>query len=137
MQVKDPSNSAQKWTVRSNGASADYGNGVANTQADQAGLAAAAANVWAQAVSEAAASGRFAKNVQAAGTAKWKAGVKNLGVSRYGTGVQGATGKYVAGVTPYFAALSSLNLPARQTKGNNAARSNAVVQALMTTKANL
>jgi len=137
MQVKDPSASAQKWSTRANGASQDYGNGVANTQADQATLAANAAGVWQQAVAEAASAGRFAKNVLAAGTAKWKAGVKNLGVSRYGTGVQGATGKYTAGVTPYFAALQNLVLPARQVKGNNAARSNAVVQVLMQTKANM
>lgn len=137
MQVKDPTASSQKWSTRANGASTDYGNGVASTQADQAALAAAAAPVWAQATSEAAANGRFAKNVLAAGTAKWKAGVKNLGVSRYGTGVQGATGKYAAGVQPYFAALAALQLPARQTKGNNAARSNAVVQALMATKASM
>jgi hypothetical protein len=135
MQVKDPTASSQKWSTRANGASNDYGNGVANTQADQAGLAAAAAGVWAQAVAQAAASGSFAKNVLAAGTAKWKAGVKNLGISRYGTGVQGATGKYASGVGPYFTALTNLSLPPRQTKGNNAARSNAVVQTLMATKA--
>src|SRR6266478_9713991 len=63
MQVKDPTASSQKWSTRANGASNDYGNGVANTQADQAGLAAAAAAVWAQAVAQAAASGSFAKNV--------------------------------------------------------------------------
>lgn len=137
MTVKDPTASAQKWSTRANAASNDYGNGVANTQADQAQLAANASGVWAQAVAEAAAVGRFAKNVLAAGTAKWKAGVKNLGISRYGTGVQGASGKYTAGVTPYFAALQNLQLPARQTKGNNAARSNAVVQALMQVKANM
>jgi len=137
MQVKDASASAAKWSTRANGASTDYANGVQNTQADQAGLAAAAANVWAQAVAEAASNGRFAKNVLAAGTAKWKAGVKALGQARYGTGVQGATGKYAAGVGPYFAALSSLTLPPRQTKGNNAARSNAVVQQLMAIKASM
>jgi hypothetical protein len=137
MQVKDPTASAQKWSTRANGASTDYGNGVANTAKDQAQLAAAAEGVWAQATSAAAAAGRFAKNVLAAGTGKWKAGVKNLGVARYGTGVQGATGKYVAGVTPFFQALANLSLPARQTKGNNAARSNAVVQTLMATKAGM
>lgn len=135
MQVKDVTASSQKWSTRANGASTDYGNGVANTQVDQAANAAAAAPVWAQAVAAAAADGRFAKNVLAAGTAKWKAGVKNVGVARYGTGVQQAGGKYATGVQPYFAALSNLTLPPRQTKGNNAARSNAVVQALMSTKA--
>lgn len=135
MQVKDATVSGQKWSSRANGASTDYGNGVQNTQADQAGLAAASAGVWAQAVSDAASKGTFAKRVLAAGTAKWKAGVAKLGVSRYGAGVQNASGKYVAGVAPYFAALQSLNLPQRQTKGNNAARSQAVVAALMATKA--
>jgi len=135
MQVKDVTASANKWSTRANGASTDYGNGVQNTQADQAALAAAAAPVWAQAVQQAASDGRFAKNVLAAGTAKWKAGVKNLGIARYGTGVSNAGGKYASGVQPFFAALQALNLPQRQTKGNNAARSNAVVQALMATKA--
>jgi hypothetical protein len=137
MQVKDLASSAQKWSTRANGASTDYGNGVKNTSADQAGLAAASAGVWAQAVAEAAASGRFAKNVLSAGTAKWKAGVAALGVSRYGTGVAGASGKYSAGVQPYFSTLSGLSLPARQVNGNNAARSQAVVSALMATKASL
>lgn len=137
MQVKDSTASSQKWSTRSNGASADYASGVQNTQADQAQLAANAANVWAQAVGEAAADGRFAKNVLAAGTGKWKAGVKAVGQARYATGVQGAGGKYAAGVQPYFTALANLSLPPRQTKGNNAARSNAVVQALMTTKASM
>jgi hypothetical protein len=81
MQVKDPTASAQKWSTRANGASTDYGNGVQNTQKDQAALGAAAEGVWAQATAAAAASGRFAKNLMAAGTAKWKAGVRNLGVA--------------------------------------------------------
>jgi hypothetical protein len=137
MVVKDPTASGQKWSTRASAAQTDYGNGVQNTQVDQAAAAAAAASVWAQAVSTAASDGRFAKNVLAAGTAKWKAGVKLNGVARYGTGVSGATGKYVAGVTPFFNALASLSLPQRQTKGNNASRSNAVVQALMATKASM
>lgn len=137
MNVKDVTVSSQKWSTRANAASVDYGNGVQNTQVDQAAAAAAAAPVWAQATAEAAANGRFAKAVLAAGTAKWKAGVKATGQSRYGQGVQIAGGKYASGVQPYFAALSNLQLPARQVKGSNAARSNAVVQALMVTKQNM
>lgn len=137
MQVKDVTASSAKWSTRANGASADYANGVQNTTADQAQLAANAAPVWAQAVAQAASDGRFAKNILAAGTAKWKAGVKNLGQARYGTGVQAAGGKYATGVAPFFAALSNTTLPPRQTKGNNAARSNAVVQVLMATKASM
>lgn len=137
MNVKDVTASAAKWSTRANAASTDYGNGVANTTSDQAAAAAGAAQVWAAATQAAASNGTFAKNVLAAGTAKWKAGVKNLGIARYGTGVASAGGKYSAGVQPFFAALSNLTLPARQTKGNNAARSQAVVQTLMATKAGL
>lgn len=136
MQVKDVTASAQKWSTRAGAASNDYGTGVANTQADQAALAAAAAPVWAQATAQAASDGRFAKNILAAGTPKWKAGVKNMGITRYQTGVTAAGGKYATGVQPFFSALSGLALPQRQTKGNNAARSNAVVALLMATKAN-
>lgn len=137
MQVKDPTASAGKWSTRTNAASADYASGVANTQKDQAQAAADGAANWAAAVNAAAASGRFAKNVLAAGTQKWKAGVAKVGAQRFGQGVQNATGKYQSGVAPFFAALNSLSLPARQTKGNNASRSNAVVAALMATKAGM
>lgn len=135
MNVKDVAASAAKWSTRANAASTDYGNGVQNTTTDQAQAAANSAQVWAQATQQAAANGTFAKAVLAAGTAKWKAGVKNLGVTRYGQGVSQASGKYSSGVQPFFAALSSATLPPRQTKGNNAARSQAVVQLLMATKA--
>jgi hypothetical protein len=93
--------------------------------------------VWAQAVQEAAAKGTFAKNILAAGTAKWKAGVAATGVQRFTGGVSAASGKYVSGVTPYFNALSGAQLPPRQVKGNNAARSDAVVRLLMSTKAGM
>lgn len=135
MNIKTPTAAGTKWSTRAGAASTDYSNGVANTTTDQAAAAAAAAPVWAQAVQNAAANGTFAKNVLAAGTAKWKAGVAATGATRYTQGVSNASGKYVAGVTPYFNALSSTTLPARQTKGNNAARSQAVVQVLMSTKA--
>ena len=137
MNVKTPTAAGSKWSTRASAASQDYANGVANTTTDQAGAAAQAAPVWAQAVQQAAANGTFAKNVLAAGTAKWKAGVASTGATRYTQGVSNASGKYVAGVTPYFNALSSAQLPARQTKGNNAARSQAVVQLLMQTKASM
>lgn len=135
MNVKTPTASGTKWQTRASAASADYSSGVANTSTDQAAAAAAAAPVWAQAVQTAAANGTFAKNVLAAGTAKWKAGVAATGAQRYTQGVTNSSGKYVAGVTPYINALSSAQLPARQVKGNNAARSQAVVQLLMSTKA--
>jgi len=137
MNIKTPTTAGAKWSTRASAASQDYASGVANTSTDQAAAAAAAAPVWAQAVQEAAANGRFAKNVLAAGTAKWKAGVAAVGSARFTQGVSNASGKYVSGVTPYFNALSSAQLPPRQVKGNNAARSQAVVTLLMATKAGM
>jgi hypothetical protein len=137
MQVKDINASAQKWSVRANAASTDYVNNSQATQKDQAALAAAAAPVWAAAVQAAAASGRYAKRVMAATTAKWKAGIKSKGATRYGDGVNKAGGNWAAGFAPYANALTNEQLPARQTKGNNQGRNQGVVQTLMTTKANL
>jgi hypothetical protein len=137
MQVKDVNASAQKWSNRANAAGQDYVNNAQATQKDQAALAAAAAPVWAAAVQAAASTGRYAKRVLAATTAKWKNGVKIKGATRYPDGVQKSGGNYAAGVAPFFQALANEQLPARQTKGNNASRSQAVVQTLMATKANM
>lgn len=134
MQVKDVNASAQKWSTRANAAGQDYVNNSQATQKDQAALAAAAAPNWAAAVQAAATSGRYAKRVTAAGTAKWKNGVKTKGATRYPDGVSKAGGNYAAGVQPFFAALGNEQLPARQTKGNNISRVQAVIQTLMATK---
>lgn len=135
MIVKDLASSAKKWSTNAGNAGQNYTSGVASTQKDQAALAAAAAPVWAQAVSQAATDGRFASRVTEAGTAKWKSGVATKGATRYPQGVAAGGANYSSGVQPYFAALSALTLPARQVKGNNIARVQAVVAALMQTRA--
>lgn len=132
--VKDPSVAAKKWSTRANAASGDYTTGVANTQKDQAALAAEAAPLWAASVQAAAANGTFARRVTAAGTAKWKNGVATKGSQRYGQGVAASGNNYQTGVAPFFAALSSVNLPPRNPKGNNAQRSQMVVDALIKAK---
>jgi hypothetical protein len=135
MIVKDPSVAAKKWSTRAQAAGADYTSGVANTQKDQAALAVAAAPVWAQSVQTAAANGTFAKGVNKAGTAGWKAGVAAKGAQRYPQGVGAGGPNYQAGVTPYFTALSNLQLPPRGVKGTNMQRVQVVADALMKTKA--
>jgi hypothetical protein len=122
MVVKDPGVSAKKWSTRASGASGDYASGVANTTKEQA-------------VQAAAAQGRFAKGLQRAGTPAWKAGVATKGAQRYSQGVGVAAPNYQAGVAPYFTALGSLSLQPRGVKGTNMGRVQAVVDALMKTKA--
>jgi hypothetical protein len=134
MIVKDAGASAAKWSQRAGAAQATYTAGVAATTKDQAALAAAAEGLWAQAVATAAANKRFSIGLQKSGVAGWKAGVASVGGARYSQGVGVAGPKYQAGVAPYFAALSSVTLPARGPKGSNGARVDAVVNALMAAK---
>jgi len=119
--IKSPADAAAKWGTRSSAAQATYTAGVAATQKDQATLAANAEPQWAQAVAAAAAAHKFSARILKAGTAKWKAGVAALGGQRYQQGVTApnAQANYTAGVTPIFAALASLQLPARNVKGSN------------------
>lgn len=130
--VKSPAASAAKWAARTGVAANDYASGVANTQKDQAALAAAAAPAWAAGVATAAQNGTFAKRVQAAGTASWKNGVATKGASRYAPGTQAATGKYTTRVTPFLNVISGLDLGTRYPRGDprNQARSTMVQVAL-------
>jgi hypothetical protein len=132
--VKDPNTSATKWNQRAGAAAPAYASGVANTQKDQAGLAAAAEGTWAAAVQTAAANHTFSAQVTKAGTAAWKAGVATKGAARYPQGITAGQPKYVAGVTPYFNALSSATLPPRGPKGSNIGRVQVVDDLLMATR---
>jgi hypothetical protein len=134
MIVKDPGASATKWSTRASAAQATFLAGVAGSTKDQATLAANAENLWAQNVATAAANKRFSTRLLKVGTQAWKAGVAAVGGTRYSQGVGNAQSKYQAGVAPFFAALTSVTLPARGPKGSNGARVDAVVNALMAAK---
>jgi len=132
--MKDPGTVAAKWSKRAQAAGADYSSGVTSTTKDQAALAAAAAPLWASATADAASRNAFAKGVTAAGTAKWQARASSLGTQRYPSGVAASSAAYQSGVAPYFTAISSVTLPPRGMKGTNAARNQAVVDALRKVK---
>lgn len=134
MIVKDAGASATKWSARAAAASGAYTSGVSSTQKDQAALAAAAEPLWASNTALAASNHSFSKGLNKAGTGAWKAGVAAVGGQRYSQGVGAATNKYQSNVAKYFAALSSVTLPARGPKGSNSARIDAVVNALMAAK---
>jgi hypothetical protein len=134
MIVKDPNTSATKWNLRAGAAAPAYASGVANTQKDQAALAASAEPTWAAAVQNAAANHTFSSQVLKAGTSAWKAGVATKGTARYPQGITAGQPAYVAGVTPYFSALSSLTLAPRGPKGSNIGRVQAVDDLLMATR---
>lgn len=134
IQIKDAASVAAKWAKRASAAGADYASGVQNPRTDQASAAAAAAPVWAQAVADAATRDAFRKGVVAAGTPKWQAAASTIGAQRYPQGVTAGVSNYATKEGPYLQALASLTLPPRGVKGTNAARVQAVVDALRKVK---
>ena len=132
IQTKDISAVAAKWMQRASAAGADYTNGVKNPRRDWAGQTSAAAASWQQGVSDAAANGRFAKGVNAAGTSKWQTGATTKGATRYPQGVAAGQSNFSNGFSPYLQVISSLTLPARGPRGSpaNVQRVQAIADAL-------
>lgn len=118
MNIKPQDAIAKKWAARAGAAQADYTSGVQSTQKSWATNTANAAQNWADGVSAAVADGRFAKGVNNAGDAAWKAGAVNKGSQRYSQGVQGATTKYTQGFSASYQALAAATLPAKFPRGN-------------------
>lgn len=130
--VKPASSSADKFATRAQNAAQDYAAAVANSQKDQAALAVAAQASWTAALSNPATVARWARKLQATGTAGWKAMVAAKGALRYGPGAVAAKAKWATNVQPFFDVLSGLSLPNRLPKGDpgNNARAAQVAAAL-------
>lgn len=109
---------AAKWSTRAQAAGPDYTAGVTNTTNDWATNTAAAALNWSQGVSQAVSDGRFAKNVTAAGTAKWKAAATTKGSQRYPSGVAAGQPAYSAGFAPFLTVIQNTTLPPRSPAGS-------------------
>lgn len=137
LQVKSADMVAKKWAARAGAAGADYALGVQSTTKDWAADTAAAAPAWAAGVQSAAANGSFAKGVNAAGTAKWKAKASNVGAQRYPAGVAAATPYYQAGILAVLQTLSAIQLPPRGPKGDPGNMNRAALVASALRKAKL
>jgi hypothetical protein len=130
--VKPIGASAAKWAARAAVAANDYTAGVANTQKDQAALAAAAEPQWAAGVANAANHKLFSAGLNRAGTAAWKNGVASKGAARYTPGVQAAVPKYTNRFGPFLQVIAGLDLGPRFPRGDarNQTRSTMVQVAL-------
>lgn len=130
IRIKDTASIAKKFVSRAGVAGKDYEEGVKTAGADWEAGARAGAQNYRQAVTEAAADGRFEKGIAAAGAAKFVAKAATLGATRYGPGVQASEQEYSKGVQPYLDSLKGLELPARRPRGQNSERANAVAMRL-------
>lgn len=130
IRIKDTATLAKKFVMRAGAAGPDYKSGVEASGADWEKGAREGAQNYRDAVTQAAADGRFEKGIAAAGAAKFMNRATTLGAQRYAPGVQASENEWARGVQPSLDALKSLDLPAKRPRGQNAGRADAVAQRL-------
>ncbi len=107
-----------KWSRRTQSATEEFKQGVLAPRTDWATAAVAAAPVQHAAVQQAIADNRYAKGVQAAGSARWQSKAAGKGADRFGPGVADAQGDYARAVQPYLDVAANTTLPPRGPKGD-------------------
>lgn len=121
----------EKWTTRASGATTEYSEGLAAPKVPWSAAAIAAKEAWRQGVTDAAGRDAFAKGVAKAGDAKWFKKASELGTRRFSEGVTAAKEDYKGGFSPYYDALTKIELPPRRARGDPANVER--VKAIMTT----
>lgn len=123
-----------KYVQRASAAGQAYTDGINNPRQDYVAATVASANSWSAGVQQAINDGRFVKGVQVKGAAKWQQRSSTVGAQRYPGGISAGQNAYSTGIQPFLQALSTLNLPPRQPKGDpaNLQRVAAVTTALRT-----
>jgi len=121
-----------RWKAGGAAAGAKWRDNAIDPSTSWAGPTAAAQDLWALRVAEAAADGRFASGVTEAGDAKYKARIAEVGIGRYTSGfTTESASRYNTAMTPFWDRLESLTLPARGTTiRENVERTIAVAEAL-------
>lgn len=118
--VKDAATSAKKFVTRAQAAGPDYTAGVSNAGAKWAANTKASSDAWAQGVTQAAASGRFAQGVNTNSQNKFQTRASTVGAQRFPQGVAGAGDAWSTATQPFLNTIAALNLPPRQPKGSAA-----------------
>lgn len=123
---------AGKWKRVTPGRSADYEKGVTDSSVNWAGPTAASESTYSQATQDAIARGSFGKGVRAAGDEHWRSKTSELGVPRWGQGVNSAEGDMADGIAPYVDVIAKTDLPPRRGRGDpqNMNRSSILAAAL-------
>jgi len=121
-----------RWKLGGSTAGVAWHDNAIAPSTDWAGPTAAAQDLWALKVAEAAADGRFASGVTTAGNAKYKDRIHEVGIGRYTGGfTTEALDRYTTAMTPFWDRLETLTLPPRGTTiRENVERTIAVAEAL-------
>ncbi len=137
MKTKTADQAAAKWASVTPGRQNDYKAGVTDPSVKWAEPTAAAAGSWGTGVQKAITSGAFVTGVNKAGNGKWARKTGDVGVQRWGPGVQAAQADYSTGWKPMEEALSRLTLDPRGPRNDprNFNRVQQVAKALADAKA--
>lgn len=109
---------AEKWSQVTPTRTGFYEAGVRAPKKDWARVTLAAESVYKEAVTRAAAEGRFGKGVTRAGTDKWQRKAIEVGAGRWGPGVSMAAPDFEAGFAPFRDAIDKITLKPRFPKGD-------------------
>lgn len=118
IEVKTAEASASKWQERAAGASGLMVDGALAKAQDWAKNTAGAADNYQQAITAGNIKQRFQNGVRKAGADKYSRGISEKAANRYSSGVQGASGDYQSGVSPYLSTIGQLNLSQRKPRGD-------------------
>jgi len=117
-QVKNLSDTSNKWTRRASSASQEYSEGVASPRRSWEQATKAGEKNYESGVQAAIARKAFGKGVNEAGDSKWQSRSMELGSARFASGVQASESAYSEGFAPYHQTLQSVSLPPRGSKGS-------------------
>jgi hypothetical protein len=110
IKVKDTAAISAKYVQRAGAAAKDYTDGVASAGGDWETGAKNGEQNFEQGIQEAIADKRYGKGISGS-AGKYVANATKLGGTRYGPGVTNGQGAYTQGVQPYLDKLKSLQLP--------------------------
>lgn len=122
----------EKWRTGGRAAGAKWHDNAVSPATDWEGPTAAAQDLWATRVAEAAADGSFAEGVHTAGNDKYKDKIREHGPGQYISGfTPEAQIRYNTAMTPFWNRLEAMTLPPRgATIRENVERVIAVAEAL-------
>ncbi len=116
--VKPVADVAKKWSDVTPGRSSYYQAGTANAGDTWQRNASAAKAAFVAGVTAGNIGNMYAGGIKQAGAAKFNRKVADVGVARFGPGVQAAAADYQAGVAPMLETIAGITLSARGTRGS-------------------
>jgi len=131
-EIRSAGQVAEKWQRVTPLRTQDFESGVRNPRRDWEQATGDSEDRYEQGIQEAIQQKRFSGGVRAAGTQKWQRKTQEVGVSRWGPGVQAAQADYERGFAPFRDAIERTSLPPRFPAGDprNIERVGAIARAL-------